>query len=645
MSSAADSADLPETQSMQDQEAGGPESCSCGNPGDDGGRARFQQRLAAAEAARGDRDFLTLVEADGQTLTFTYPMLRENAAAWAERYRGAGLVAGERIVIILNHSPALYASYLGALLGGYCPAFFAPPSEKTAQADYARSVGQLLAQTGAEIVVTDHDLRRRLGNEIGWFRGFTEAGAFCEMGSPPPRPAADQSAPYLFLQFSSGTTGIKKGVGISAAKLLWQVDAYAKELEIGPDARIATWLPLYHDMGLITCYFLPLLLGIPMIAVSPFDWVRQPAILLDMISLTRATHCWLPNFAFNFLATRLPQSEMRDWDLGCIEALVNCSEPIHAESHRLFLDRLAPHGIRPAMIRTCYAMAETTFAVTSSASLADGPLTEIVDPNTLNRDLLVKTVAGTGRPTVTSGRALPGIDIRILSTLNAPLPEGHLGEIAVRSPSRFDGYLANRDAGADLQSHFSTGDLGYMRNGELFVVGRIKDTIIIGGKNIYPQDIEAVCNEVEGVRPGRCVAFGVDNPELGTENLIVIVEAMSDEAASREKVRARLFQAIVARTDATPADVIAVPHMYLRKSTSGKISRSKNRETYRQASAPESRRGNRRRRRNHRSCSQACPGNRRRAGQYRPSPDRGRHAAANPRLDRFFFFHDAAAAG
>lgn len=559
------------------------------------GHAEFLARLTSAAAARGDRDLLTLVEADGQTVTFTYPMLLEVAQAWAARYREAGLAPGDRLVVILPHCSALYSAYLGALVGGYCPAFFAPPSEKTAQIDYARSVALLLEQIGAAFVVTTHELRRQLAGEMGWFRGFTEGGALCEIGSGPAWSIDASPSDHLFMQFSSGTTGIKKGVGVTAEALLWQVDAYARQLGLTADARIATWLPLYHDMGLITCFFLPLLLGIPVVAVSPFVWVRQPEILLDIISLARATHCWLPNFAFNFLASRVARKDSQAWALDCVEALINCSEPIHADSHQQFLARFAAHGIRPCMIRTCYAMAETTFAIASSAASEAGPVVETVDSASLNRDQPVRLARSvdSGRVAVGSGRALPDTRIEILSTLDTPLPDGHLGEIAVSMPSLFGGYLNNAEANATAfrNGSFRTGDLGYLRNGELFVIGRIKDTVIIGGKNVYPQDIEAICNEVPGVIPGRCVAFGVDDPDLGTQNLVVIVEVASDDTAIRDKVRRQVFQAIVSRTESTPADILAAPHMWLQKSTSGKISRTRNRELYlkvvaEQAAAP-----------------------------------------------------------
>ncbi len=582
MFSAADMLDTSTTSHAAMAAASAAPSATSDRPAPAGGHAQFLARLTAAAAARGDRDLLTLVEADGQTVTFTYPMLLGAAEGWVARYREAGLLPGDRLVVILPHCSPLYSAYLGALVGGYCPAFFAPPSEKTSQRDYARSVALLLEQIGAAYVVTTHEIRRQLASEMGWFRGFTEGGALCEIGRRPAWSIDVAPSPHLFLQFSSGTTGVKKGVGITAEALLWQIDAYAQQLAVTPESRIATWLPLYHDMGLITCFFLPLLQGIPVVAVSPFVWVRQPAILLDMIALTRATHCWLPNFAFNFLATRVSPTDLQVWKLDCLAALTNCSEPIHADSHQQFLARFATHGIRPSMIRTCYAMAETTFAISSSAASTSGPVVETVDAASLNRDQPVRLgrAGETGRAAVGSGRALPDTRIEIISTLDTPLPEGHLGEIAVATPSLFGGYLNNAEAAAFRDGLFRTGDLGYLRDGELFVIGRIKDTIIIGGKNIYPQDIEAICNEVSGVIPGRCVAFGVDDHDLGTQSLVVIVEVASDDIAVRDKVRRQVFQAIVSRTETTPADVLAAPHMWLQKSTSGKISRTRNRDLY-----------------------------------------------------------------
>lgn len=542
--------------------------------------------VLAANAARMDgRPFLTLVDADGAETAFSYGDLLDLAAGWADRYRAHGLVPGDRVVVVLRHGIDLYAAYAGALLAGLVPAMFAHPSPKFSEDAYFATVHDLLAGSAAKALVVYPELAPKLGALVHSLPGFETL--LVPQASPVPgrhRPVPfvhDPDSP-AFLQYSSGTTGLKKGVVITHRALLWQVNAYADTIGAGEDDCIVSWLPLYHDMGLIACFFLPLVRRVRLVALSPFDWVRRPAMWNAAVARHRATLSWLPNFAYSFMAGAVPPGS---GDLSSLRGVVNCSEPLLAASHDAFTARFAADGFRPEALAGSYAMAEATFAVTSGGFGV--PLrTECVDTAALARSHVARPLAQ-GRRLVSSGVALPDTTIRILDEAGTPLPERHVGEIEIALPSLFHGYDNNPRASAEalVDGRYRTGDLGYLAEGHLFVTGRKRDLVIVGGKNIYPHDIEAIACNVDGVVPGRAVALGLVDESAGTEQLVVLAES-ERPVADWPALALAIGAAIAARSEVAAHDVRIVAPRTLRKSTSGKLARGANLELYRDLAAP-----------------------------------------------------------
>ena len=282
---------------------------------------------------------------------YTYRQVVDRATRWSRHYQERGLAPGAHIVVILQHSLDLYAAYLGALLGGQVPAMFAFPSAKLSLADYGQTIGKLLDNADAELIITYPELKRQLEAILPAAQAQRLSCAPAEL--PPAQPivvpgaeSSDAGEAVAFLQYSSGTTGLKKGVAITHRALLWQVDAYKRAIALSSRDVILSWLPLYHDMGLICCFFLPILTGTPLIAMSPFDWVQRPVMLLEAASRYRGTLCWLPNFAYNFLAQSVAPSDAETLDLSSLRGIVNCSEPVMAESHERFHQRFSGCGFR-----------------------------------------------------------------------------------------------------------------------------------------------------------------------------------------------------------------------------------------------------------------------------------------------------------
>jgi len=554
--------------------------------------ARFIEAIEADPAA----PLLHLLGEDGGAEAYSRGQLLARAGRWRAFYHERGCGPGDRVIVILPHSADLYAAYLGAILGGQVPAMFNFPSPKLSEQAYFGPVGQLLGRADARLLVTYPSLRDGLAPVLA------EAGVPTELAcpdalpdetdcpDPTPSPEPDADAPAL-VQYSSGTTGLKKAVEISHRMLLWQVDAYAKAIDLTDDDVIVSWLPLYHDMGLIACFFLPLLTGTPLVAISPFDWVRRPAMLLEAIGRYAGTLCWLPNFAYNHLVRSASDALPDDLDLSSLRGVVNCSEPILAGTHRQFLERFAPAGLRPDALWTCYAMAENTFAVTHGGGRG-AVAVDHIDARRWAADGVAAPAgaeAGPRRDMVGSGRPLPGTQVRIADADGADLPDRTAGEIVLWSPSLAAGYANDPAASAEAfrEGWYATGDLGYLADGELFVTGRKKDLIIIAGVNIYPQDIEAIVNAVPGVIPGRCVALGAADADAGTEQLVVLAETREADPSRRERIGRAIAEAVASATEVVAGDVRLLGHMALAKSSSGKIARTENLRRYRQGAAEE----------------------------------------------------------
>ncbi|WP_417520139.1 AMP-binding protein [Minwuia sp.] len=519
--------------------------------------------LAANRLRMGDAAFLTLVQSDGSEQSLSYDTLMTRAECWAGNLSTAGIRQGDRVVVIHRHGLDLYAAYIGAILMGAVPSMFAHPSPKLSEAVYFETIEALLAGSKARALVTCTEVAEKLMplvHRLPTFETLLTDGDIDPSVTAFETPAVAPDDP-AFLQYSSGTTGLKKGVVISHRALLWQIETYGNAIEAGTRDTIISWLPLYHDMGLISCLFLPLIRRCRLVAMSPFDWVRRPGMWPEAVTRHRGTLSWLPNFAYLFMARNVPEGA---FDLSSLRGVVNCSEPVTQQAHEAFIDRFAAQGLTTDALAASYAMAETVFAVTSGGF--DDPL---------------RTIEHDGRVIVSSGRILPDTDVRILAEDGRDLPDGETGEIEIAAPCLFSGYDNNRDAtqAALNDNRYRSGDLGFLQDGHLFVTGRKRDLIIIGGKNIYPHDIEALTETISGVLPGRSVALGKRDEGSGTEQLIVLAESDAPAAGHAALIDA-IRSAIAGATEVNPNDIRIVPPRWLRKSTSGKIARAANLERY-----------------------------------------------------------------
>lgn len=523
---------------------------------------------------------------------WTFGSLHASAMAMAWQLRMKGVAPGDVCALVIRHHPRFYPLYLGVSCLGAVPAVLAYPNTRLHPAKFREGIEGMAEKSGLDWILTERDLAPRLeplmlhaASSIKNILLPLEEDATTAL-APERRDAivagrsgAGPDSPLL-LQHSSGTTGLQKAVVLSHAAVLGHIERYARALQLTTADKIASWLPLYHDMGLIAAFHLPLASGLPSLQIDPFHWVNAPVTLLDALSRERCTLAWMPNFAYNLMADTIHEEDLRGIRLDGVRMLINCSEPVRADSHEKFLRRFAPHGLRPEAIGACYAMAETTFAVTQTEPGVPARVID-VDRDRLSQGLAVapESPGALVRRCVSSGRPIDGCSVRIVREDGSEVPEGQVGEVAIQSASMFSGYRTRGGATTALSGDgwYRSGDVGFVRDGECFIVGRTKDIIIVAGNNVYPEDIEDAVSAVPGVMPGRVVAFGVENARSGTEQIEVAAETALDTEPEKRHLTRMILEAGM-QLNLTVARVHLVPPRSLIKSSSGKLSRRANKE-------------------------------------------------------------------
>lgn len=504
----------------------------------------------------------------------TWGDLHRRAGAFASAYVQEGVKPGDIIFVILRHSPDLYASYLGAMLLGAIPSFLPFPNSRQDTNIYWSSHTTVFQRTRAALLVTYRELASTVNIQLP---GLTRVIVSDDVAGPDsdfPIVLVDEKSPAL-LQHSSGTTGLKKAVVLSYRAVRLQIEAYSKALDLKPDqSTIVSWLPLYHDMGLVACFLMPLYLDIPTISLDAFEWALDPTSLLDAIATKAGTHVWLPNFAYAHIA-RVTGAEAR-YNLHSVQAIIGCSEPNKPAIFDAFVQRFGADGVHQNKLQTCYAMAETVFAVTQSRL-------GITPKRVLAKTNIGPLEIGDGPGTqlfLSNGPPLDDMEVKVLSD-GQLLTEGVVGEICVRAPYLFDGYFMDpiTTGTSFVEGFFKTGDIGFIYEGEIYVIGRQKEIIIVNGRNFYASDVEMVVNQIDGVKKGRCAALAVYVPRAGTQQMVVVAERDGLTASDRA-VAGSIAAVLNQNLGIAAGDVRLVEPGWLIKTTSGKVSRSENARKY-----------------------------------------------------------------
>ncbi len=528
-----------------------------------------------------DKDAVIHWSAGEEPFRWSCSSLYNKALLYASYIRSAGIKQGEVCAIIISHNKEFYPLYMGICLSGAIPAVLAYPNPRLHPDKFREGIVGMAQRSGLDWIITERTAGGYL-EELLKEKSTTIKGLIYPLEHPLTSNddtgfisgSNASSDDTLLLQHSSGTTGLQKPVLLTNNAVLRHLQNYAEAIKLTKNDKIVSWLPLYHDMGLIAAFHLPLALCIPLIQIDPFEWVTIPSLLPQIISSEKGTISWIPNFALNVLTDKVREEDLEGISLDSWRLIINCSEPVRYESHKKFIARYKKYGLRESALSSSYAMAETTFAITQTPP--DELVREItVDPEEYSRGRI--RLADEGRKFLSSGKVIKGCSIRIVNESREDLPPGYIGELAVTSESLFEGYRNYPEKSAEVLSGgwYYTGDLGFEVDGCYFISGRQKDIIIIAGINIYPEDIEAAVGEIKGVIPGRVIAAGEYDDELGSEQVTVIAETALTDDKDIMKLKEEIVWAGMS-LDISIRKVHLVPPRWLIKSSAGKPARKTN---------------------------------------------------------------------
>ncbi len=543
------------------------------------------------------RSHIQIYEEDEQLRTITFGELYERASVVAAELRRRGLEPGQTVAIMLPTCADFFWSFAGILLAGGIPVPIYPPFRADRIAEYAARQSNILRNAEAQFLLTwrqAENLAKLLKPRVPSLREVLNAQKLASAAANPEQPTGEwrpvqhlshhaRGEDIAFLQYTSGSTGDPKGVVLTHANLLANIRAIIAGIDVQPTDACVSWLPLYHDMGLIGAWFVPLYTGIPLVVMSPLAFLSRPERWLRAIHRHRATICPAPNFAYELCVRKIAEKDLEGLDLSSWRAATNGAEPVRAETMERFAKRFAPYGFRREALMPVYGLAEATLAV-SVPRLGAGYKVDRIERAQFESEGHAVPVASADAPAlefVNAGKPVPSVEVRIVDADGRNLGERREGRLWFRGPSATSGYYRNPAATRDLLRDgdwIDSGDLAYWGDGEIYITGRAKDVIIKAGRNLYPHEVEEIAGRVAGVRTGCVVAFGAPDERTGTERLVVAAELRDVAAAKR--IEGEIARAVDEAMGMPPDVVVLLPPQSIPKTSSGKLRRSETRRLF-----------------------------------------------------------------
>jgi fatty-acyl-CoA synthase len=552
-----------------------------------GPAATIHEALWRRAQADPDRPHVYLREDDGRELMLSYGALLGEAAAVAGGLRERGVRKGDTVALMLPTGRDFLSAFQGILICGAVPVPIYPPVRLDRLEEYARRQSAILSDAGVRLLVTIDrarpvvDLLRPAVPSLAQVATVSE---LCATGTPWSAPEG-QSADPAFVQYTSGSTGAPKGVLLSHGNLLANIEAITRGLQARPTDVGASWLPLYHDMGLIGSWLFCMHAGLPLALMSPLAFLSRPERWLWTIHERRATLSAAPNFAYELCVRKIPDRALDGLDLSSWRVALNGAEPVNPDTLERFIQRFAPYGFRRESMLPVYGLAENSVAV-CFPPLDRGPRVDRVARRPFEEEGRAEAALPDDSQAlrfVGVGPAVAGHEVRVVDDADRDLPDRAVGRLQFRGPSMTAGYFHQAEATAAITTRdgfLDSGDLAYRVDGELFITGRRKDLIIKAGRNLVPQEIEEVASSVPGIRKGCVVAFGVPQPSLGTEGLVVVAETREEDASARDRLVAAVRERVVDALGLPPDRVVLAPPGAVPKTSSGKIRRAATRDLY-----------------------------------------------------------------
>ena len=529
----------------------------------------------------------TVLQDDSTVIgTLTYAELANAARAVAAGLLARDIAPGDRIGMMLPTGTDFFVAFFGILYAGAIPVPIYPPMQLTQIEEYARRQAGILRNAGARMLVTVPE-GLRLGSLLRSLVTTTEAvESVASLSRSLEKPALariqDASATAL-IQYTSGSTGDPKGVVLSHANLLANIRAIGRAINASSADVMVSWLPLYHDMGLIGAWLGSLYFGAPLYIMSPLTFLARPQSWLWAIHRFRGTISAAPNFAFELCLDKIDDGALTGLDLSSLRLVANGAEPVSIPTLRRFIERFRAYGFRPEAMAPVYGLAENAVAV-ALPSPGRPPIIDRISRRALTRRGIAEPAGNEAdaMEVVSCGPPIPDHEVRIVDDFGRELGERQEGRLEFRGPSATPGYFRNEAKTRELfhDGWLDSGDRAFMTDGRVFITGRVKDIVIRAGQHIYPHEIEDAVGHIPGIRKGAVAMFGIPDPGTGTERVIVVAETDASDPSAREALRARTREVTVNAVGAAPDDVVLVQPGTVPKTQSGKIRRTAARDLY-----------------------------------------------------------------
>ncbi|MBL8472365.1 MAG: AMP-binding protein [Rhodocyclaceae bacterium] len=536
-------------------------------------------------AARHPERTHVLFYEDAGAQAYSYADLLQQARAVASGLVARGLAPQQTVALMLPTGAEYLASFFGVLLAGAVPVPIYPPVRASQIEEHLRRHARILDNAGCAMLITVREAKAVAGLLRAQVATLREVLTVRDLeGSTVDILYRGRPADLAFLQYTSGSTGDPKGVMLTHANLLANIRAIVSAAAVSSSDVCISWLPLYHDMGLIGAWLCSLYCGVPLVLMSPLAFLARPARWLQAMHQYRGTITAAPNFAYEMIASKLPDADLAGLDLSSMRLALNGAEPVQPATLARFLERLAPCGFAPGALAPVYGLAECSVGL-ALPPLGRGAQVERIDRQRFaNERLAVPAEPGAADALqmVGCGLALPGHEIRIVNEAGRALPPRHVGRVQFRGPSATAGYFRNDAATSALlreEGWLDSGDYGYLAEGEIYLTGRAKDLIIKGGRNLYPYDLEAAVGAIPGVRRG-CVAVFAAAPRGVPERLVVLAETVESDAAARARLSEAIAQCALDVLGEPADEIVLAPRGAVFKTSSGKIRRSECRAAY-----------------------------------------------------------------
>jgi acyl-CoA synthetase (AMP-forming)/AMP-acid ligase II len=540
------------------------------------------EMLLRRAEANPDALFVRFVRQGNVVGAYTYSQTWTWVTQWAWTLIGRGVRRGDRVVLALPNSDDFVGAYLGALLCGGIPAPIAPLRDLVAADSFVALVSRLIRLFDAKVLVVPEEQANLA--PLSRMAGISDLSIISRRDLEPavrPIPPDGSETDLALLQFTSGTTGNAKVVQFSHAALLAQTRNISEHLKLeDPSVDWAlSWLPLYYDMGLIGFLLTPIYPGGHVTLLRTEDFILRPSLWVKALSQFRASITGGPPSAYALCARFTRDSEVERCELGRVRVALVGAEAISPESLQQFVDKFRPAGFRATSLLATYGLAEAGSAVTMT-SLDQGTDFDLINLESMHATGIARSAGGGSppngptRPVASLGPPIPQMEVAIISEAGERLPERRIGEVVVRGPSLMQGYYAQPEASRQAlqDGGLWTGDLGYLAGGKLYITGRKKELIIVGGRNYHPEDLEQVARERLGVRGGRVVVIGCEGPERGSDAAVVLVETALTAPAERDALRQQIHHALLGARY-TVSQVVLLRPKTIHNTPNGKLRR------------------------------------------------------------------------